>query len=576
MSDTLNPVNSIWPNGMKVDSQGYAVYYPLGTNKVNVPTSSSEWPKGNILISPFVYQDDKLVGFVDTKALITDSQTTIYLPYEHIDAKFSSIDKGQLQIHAPNATVKKASWKNSGKEDIPEAQFKYKGCTTVYDINMIDPNYKISDIVDGIWSEPLWDLEQGYEPLPSGGDEGDLPRKGMFYDCTNLERFISDLPSLKDGNSMFYGCFNLSFYGSLASLTNGSHMFSHCGGLSFYGDLASLTNGSHMFYGCSNHSFYTDLPNLVDGTYMFYDNDLASFSSDLSSLTDGSFMFLGCDNLTSFTSDLSNLTNGHYMFKGNWRLTTFISNLPSLTDGGDMFYGTRLTSFTIDLPSLTNGTCMFQECRTLTLFSSDLHSLTNGTNMFYGTRLTSFTSDLPSLTNGDHMFNHCTNLTSFTSDLSSLTNGSFMFYDCSLDTKSVEIIADTINDVRALVQNATNTKRLSIGIGNTTPNDREIAAFNRIAAKGWTVLVNGSEYTPTSSAAIATLDESGEETVASIPFWAKPIQSDEEHAEYVDSEGNFCNIIGGQFIYGDDISTYGMFASEDDAAANMRLTKIVK
>lgn len=131
MSDTLNLANSIWPNGMKVDSDGHAVFYPLGTNKVEVPTSSSAWPKGNKLISPFVYQDEKLVGFVDTKALTTDSQTTIYLPYEHIEAQFSAIEKGQLQIHAPNATTKKASWKDSGVEDIPDAQFKYKGCETV-------------------------------------------------------------------------------------------------------------------------------------------------------------------------------------------------------------------------------------------------------------------------------------------------------------------------------------------------------------------------------------------------------------------------------------------------------------
>jgi hypothetical protein len=77
MSDTLNLANSIWPNGMKVDSDGHAVFYPLGTNKIEVPTSSSEWPKGNKLVSPFVYQDDKLVGFVDTKALKVSKNTTI-------------------------------------------------------------------------------------------------------------------------------------------------------------------------------------------------------------------------------------------------------------------------------------------------------------------------------------------------------------------------------------------------------------------------------------------------------------------------------------------------------------------
>jgi hypothetical protein len=166
------------------------------------------------------------------------------------------------------------------------------------------------------------------------------------------------------------------------------------------------------------------------------------------------------------------------------------------------------------------------------------------------------------------MFGDCSNLTSFDANLSSLTYGGEMFENCKLDTPSVQNIADTIN--------TTSSNKLDIGIGNSKPNEQEEAAFNTIASKGWTVYVNGSQYTPTSPAAITTLDENGEETVTPIPYWAKPIPSDEEHAKYIDSEGNFFNILGGQFIYGDDISTYGMFTCEEDAAANMRLTPYVK
>lgn len=142
-----------------------------------------------------------------------------------------------------------------------------------------------------------------------------------------------------------------------------------------------------------------------------------------------------------------------------------------------------------------------------------------------------------------------------------------MFSGCYLDTASVQNIADTIN---------TYSGTINIGIGNESPNEQEETAFNTIASKGWTVYVNGSAYSPTSPAAITTLDENGEETVTPIPFWAKPINSDEEHAQYTDSEGNYYNIVGAQFIYGDDLSTYGMFLNEEDAAANMRLTKIEK
>jgi hypothetical protein len=90
MSDNAILANSIWLNGIKVDADGHAIFYPLGTNKIEVP-SEDEWPKGDKLLSPFVYEDGLLVGFVDTKAMIVDGNTTITLPYEHIDADFSSI-----------------------------------------------------------------------------------------------------------------------------------------------------------------------------------------------------------------------------------------------------------------------------------------------------------------------------------------------------------------------------------------------------------------------------------------------------------------------------------------------------
>ena len=449
---------NIWPNGIKEDAEGYSVFYPLGTNKIDIPTSSTQWPKGNKLISPFVYdEDDILVGFVDTKALVVSENTTIYLPYTHIKADFSAIDKGQLQIHAPKAITKKASWKDSGVEDIPEAQFKYKGCSTIDNVKTVDANYKTTDIVDGVWSEPLWDLEDNNPTNSANG--------GMFFTCTNLTTFTSDL--------------------------------------------SSLTNGSSMFYNCSN---------------------LTTFTSDLSSLTNGYEMFQRCSGLTTFTSDLSSLTNGYGMFRICSNLTTFTSD----SSGSP-----------VNLSSLTDAIYMFASCNNLTTFNSDLSSLTNGVQMF----------------------RDCSNLTTFNSDLSSLTNGVQMFNSCKLNTASVQNIADTIN---------TYNGKINIGIGNSTPNTEETEAFNKMVAKGWTVYVMGnggneSQWNPTS---LIPID--GEEISTPIPFYAKPVQATEETATYTDEQGNYYNILGGQFIYGDDLSAYGVFTCEEDAAANMRLTKIEK
>jgi hypothetical protein len=154
-----------------------------------------------------------------------------------------------------------------------------------------------------------------------------------------------------------------------------------------------------------------------------------------------------------------------------------------------------------------------------------------------------------------------------------------MFYNCKLDTTSIENIADTIKDVNDL-ENESECygvwKYIDIGIGNSTPNQEEDVAFKKMASKGWTVYGTGFTYSPNSPATITTLNENGEETVTPIPFWAKPVQTDEEHAQYIDNQGNFFIILGGQFIYGDDISTYGMFTCEADAAANMRLTPYTK
>ena len=312
MSELLN---SIWPNGLKKDEEGYVTFYPIGTNKVDVPTIRAQWPTGTKLVSPFVYQDDKIVGFCDTKALTVSGNTTICLPYEHIEAEFPAIDKGQLQIYAPNATTKKASWKDGGKEDIPEVQFKYMGCTTLDSVTTVDANYQTTDIVDGVWSEPLWDLTNGVE---------------MFKGCVNLTSFNVYLSSMTDGTSMFSGCDNLT---------------------SFSSDLSSLTTGKSMFYSCDNlSSFTSDLPKMTNGQTMFYNcKNLTSFSSDLPKMGTGTSMFAGCDNLTSFTSDASRLYNGGNMFKNCSNLTSFTSDLPRLKIGSSMFYGCKL-----DAPSVKN------------------------------------------------------------------------------------------------------------------------------------------------------------------------------------------------------------------------------
>ena len=351
--------------------------------------------------------------------------------------------------------------------------------------------------------------------------------------------------------------------------------------------LDNLTDGEYMFNNCRNlTSFSSDLSSLTDGWSMFYDCiALSTFSSDLSSLTNGFAMFYNA-NFTSFSSDLSSLTYGRNMFEYCSKLTSFSSDLSNLTDGQFMFYGSGLESFSSDLSSLTNGGRMFLECSKLTSFSSDLSNIEYGAYMFQSnTALTSFYSNMSSLINGGEMFYGCSKLNSFYSDLRNLTDGEYMFYDCKLDTASVENIANTIKDVNGVTNNMWVNKKIHIGIGQeSSPTAAEEIYFQQIRDKGWEVYVecNGgisnccASCCATCCASLTTLDETDGEFVAPKPYWAKPVPATEDTARYIDNDGNYYNILGGDYIYVHDPETYGMFTSLEDAQAQMRLTKFTK
>ena len=304
MATIIDPPNSVWPNGLKVDSEGYVTFYPLGTNKVDINTIT--WPDGDKLVSPFVYKDDKLVGFVDTEALTVSGSATTTMNYSHIEADFASISEGKLTVNAPNATVKKFSWSVVDNDD---SSFDYIiidfNNTYQATLDAVRAAYKVVD--KKMYAEDgsvigTWDTSK--IELAGIADEENGIYDGLYakWDADGNEReiilteFTSDLSSLTDGSCMFAGCSNLtSFSSDLSSLTDSFSMFDSCSNLtSFSSDLPSLTNGYNMFYYCKN---------------------LTSFSSDLSSLTNGESMFGTCSNLTSFSSHLSSLTNGEMLFE---------------------------------------------------------------------------------------------------------------------------------------------------------------------------------------------------------------------------------------------------------------------
>ena len=282
MSDIFS--NSIWPNGIKTDSENYAVFYSLGQNKITIPINAEDWPNGTKLISPFVYdENDKLVGFVDTKAMTVSGSATTTMNYSHIEADFSSISEGSLTIDAPNATVKKFTWAVS------------TGGSETFDFVIIDFNTTNQETINTVRTakrvvnNKLYDADDN---LIGTIDTSKIEVGGIFdLEVAKIDGLFCNLDLIAGGNR-----------GLILS--------------EFDSDLSSLRDGSAMFFRCSQlESFTSNLSNLTDGGYMFQEcASLTSFNADLSSLTVGEAMFWVCSTLTSFASDLPNLTNGDAMF----------------------------------------------------------------------------------------------------------------------------------------------------------------------------------------------------------------------------------------------------------------------
>ena len=420
----------------------------------------------------------------------------------------------------------------------------------------------------------------------------------MFY-WSPLTSFRSDLSSLVNGRQMFRKCSLESFISDLSSLVNGSSMFYGTSLESFSGDLNSLISGYLMFYQCTNlTSFNGDLSSLVDGQGMFSYTSLASFNGDLSSLVNGRQMFRKCS-LESFISDLSSLVNGRQMFYES-TLTSFDGDLNSLVDGQDMFYGTSLASFNGDLSSLVDGLQMFSQT-SLESFSSDLSSLVSGYVMFSKTHKRGYTISHYKLVDGvrtkvtEHF--RAEGLTSFSGDLGSLQgawgmfgNGADVTYETEegvtettknitpLDEQSVMIIADTIKDLNGFtdwndIVNSAQRGIIHIGYDSEVCDAANIEEYcTEIMNKGWTVYLNGTvQTTDEGIEGAVTTDEDGTITVTPVPYYCKPLEVEQKEAEWTDGEKYYI-ILGAQKVFGDDLSTYGMFTSIENAAMNMGFT----
>lgn len=317
MAIIQSPTNSVWPNGLQTDSEGYVIFYPLGTNKIDISTVT--WPTGDKIISPFVYdENDKLVGFVDTKALTVSGSATTTMNYSHIEADFSSISEGSLTVNTPNATVKKFKWAVS--TDGGES----------FDFVIIDFNTTDQETIDTVRTakrvvdNKLYDADDN---LIGTLDTSKIEVAGIFDTENNIRDGLycnMDTSTVEQRNLILN-----EFNSNLSSLVNSAYMFTFSKIASFKSNLSSLTNGYAMFTACEDLTIFdpTDLRSLIIGDGMLAGTAITSFNFNLSSLISAYQMFYNCQNLTSFTSDLSSLTNGTYMFHSCKLDSTSIKNI---------------------------------------------------------------------------------------------------------------------------------------------------------------------------------------------------------------------------------------------------------
>lgn len=384
---------------------------------------------------------------------------------------------------------------------------------------------------------------------------------------SNIQTISSNFTSLKIAEEMFAENKELTtFNGSLHNLTNGFKMFVGCNKLAnFDSDLYNLENGKQMFMNNTNlKNFSVKMPNLTDGEEMFYGTSLERFNSDTINLTNGKGMFKNIKTLKTVDGNFPELTDGEEMFSGTNSFVPSNFNLQSLTTAKNMFNGNTFECFNFDLPELNNGYGMFMLTSKLKAFAGDLSKLTNGAFMFYNVAMPTPNFEFE-----------------FISDLTNLQTGYFMFYNKPLTEKSFEFISESINDIRGITEWDSSIKEEQKGIihlqmikDNVDTANIENCC-NEIANKGWIVYLNSTTVTQDpDTPGLEGISQTDETTTPTIHYY-KPVEVNQEYAEYTDGV-SFYILLGAEYVFGDDISTYGQFTSLNDAITQMGLTPYTK
>lgn len=419
----ISQPNSVWPNGLKKDAEGYSVFYPLGTNKVNV--ADITWPTGDELRSPFVYENGKLVGLFDSKALEGD---TFDIPYTKADMvicgnpitinlvdecdKFSiTLTKStsgpiigksgeneisaDYSINAPEMTSAVGMFSNrkikSIKLDIPkleDATDMFSGCTltseVIYSILESIPAGKGGNINLGVYPEDITESEL----INAFAEKGWIVSSITIVDITGESeiRYFTILDDAqKDALSRTVKIVNNECYDEtdtkianfdttkVVDLTNVIRI--EKGYLETEEVDASYSEGTspitlEMSLSKLSH-FESDLTNLVNGSGLFYDSSIKTFKSDLSSLKHQIRETVEVVYPAELVEEMNKMSN---LEKSFYEVLLKMMVFPNFS----MF--SSCENFDANMPLLENGNDMFHG--NLLTFNGDLSSLKKAKGMF--------------------------------------------------------------------------------------------------------------------------------------------------------------------------------------------------
>ena len=253
MTTTLQ--NSIWPND---DGN-------LGKIKVQIPDGVNvQWPEGDALLGNCVYQNGKLVGFVDTKALTVNSSGSTTINYDYVNIELPNISESDLTINrGPRSKYFNVRYGTtfivnppSGGDDRFDDEGVYEDpiILTVKELQRLKSSRKVIDNV--CYDANLQNIGTANTLLI--GVSNDNGGASFFENC-ELEEFSSSLANVTNGSGMFYNARYGAETFSSGSYTNGGWLTVTTG------YMGNLTNANNMFgnvYQYSAMSASTEFANL--------------------------------------------------------------------------------------------------------------------------------------------------------------------------------------------------------------------------------------------------------------------------------------------------------------------------